>query len=157
RQYTHRLSYLLLLASLFGLISGFLGNVFSVELSEYLSRKFPAERLSIPTGPMIVMVASAICVLSLLFSPERGLFIRLARIAIFRSRSLRENLLKSMWKQGKERLYTLDEIRSTQAISKVYLFLLMLSLANQGWVLRKGAYFQLTKDGIHRAEHIVRL
>ena len=72
RQYTHRLSYMLLLAGTFGVISGFLGNFFSIELSTYLSRLYPSERLSLPTGPMIVMVASIICVVSLLLLPKGG-------------------------------------------------------------------------------------
>lgn len=157
RQYTHRLSYLLLLAGIFGVVSGFLGNVFSVELSTYLSNRFPSERLSIPTGPMIVMVASSICLLSLFFAPERGLCVRLIRIAIFRSRCLRENLLKVMWRHGKERTYSLGEIRCYQTISKVYLFILLLTLEYQGWVQREGWKFRLTTDGIHRGAHIVRL
>lgn len=157
RQYTHRLSYLLILAGSFGMISGFLGNFFSVELGHYLSFQYPALRLSIPTGPMIVLVASSICILSLLFSPERGLCVRLARMAIFRSRCLRENLLKFMWRQGKERFYSLNEIIQKQEISKLYLFYILFSLSRQGWVDRKGSKFKLTQDGIHRAAHIVRL
>lgn len=157
RQYTHRLSYMLLLAGIFGVLSGFLGNFFSVELASYLSHLYPSDRLSLPTGPMIVMVASIICMLSLFFAPERGLLVRLGRITLFRSRCLRENLLKIMWRQGKEKQFSLDEIRRTQAISKPYLFLLLLSLSHQGWVQRYGTNFRLTLDGIHRAEHIVRL
>lgn len=157
RQYTHRLSYMLLLAGVFGVLSGFLGNFFSVELTSYLSRLYPSERLSLPTGPMIVMVASFICVLSLLFAPERGLCVRLARITLFRFRCLRENLLKTMWRNGREKFFSLDEIRKTQTISKPYLFLLMLTLTHQGWTKRAGTLFRLTQDGIRRAGHIVRL
>lgn len=157
RQFTHRLSYMLLLAGGFGITSGFLGNFFSIELSTYLAQLYPSERLSLPTGPMIVMVASVICGMSLLFAPERGLCVRLARISLFRSRCLRENLLKTMWRQGKEMLFSLDEIRRYQTISKTYLFILLLSLSHQGWVQRVGIKFRLTPDGIHRAAHIVRL
>jgi manganese/zinc/iron transport system permease protein len=157
RQYTHRLSYMLLLAGGMGLSSGFLGNIFSVELSSYFIQHFPTHRLSFPTGPMIVIVASVICIFSLLFAPERGLCMRLIRIAYFRSRCLRENLLKSMWKQGPERLFSLSEIQHTQTSSKIYIFLLLSILTYQGWVKRKGSCYQLTQDGIHRASHIIRL
>lgn len=157
RQYTHRLSFMLLLAGIFGILSGFLGNFFSVELGSYLSRLYPSDRVSLPTGPMIVMVASIICILSLFFAPERGFFVRVARVAIFRSRCLQENLLKAMWRQGKEEFFNLDAIRRTQTISKPYLFLLLLLLTRQGWLQRVRASFRLTPEGIHRAEHIVRL
>jgi manganese/zinc/iron transport system permease protein len=157
RQYTHRLSYMLLLAGIFGLSSGFLGNVFSVELSDHYHAIFPTERFSIPTGPMIVMIASAICILSLLFAPERGLCVRLIRIAYFRSRCLRENLLKSMWRQGKDRLYSINDIRHTQEISKCYIFILLTLLTYQGWIKRTGSKYSLTPDGIHRASRLVRL
>ncbi len=157
RQYTHRLSYMLILAGLFGLISGLLGNVISSEFTSYLSLKYPTERLSLPTGPMIVLVASLICVFSLLFAPERGLCTRLARIAYFRSRCLRENLLKTMWRQGKENSYTLNQLRQYQPVSKIYLWLMFTSLTHQGWVEHSEKGYRLTADGNHRAAHILRL
>lgn len=157
RQYTHRLSYFLILAGFFGLISSLLGNVFSVKLALFLAEKFPAERVSIPTGPMIVLVASTICLFSLLFSPERGLFVKLMRMALFRSRCLRENLLKSMWRQGPHRFYTLDDIKNTQTISKGYLLWLLHALIRQGWVSRIGYNYKLTPEGMDQAARIVRL
>ncbi len=157
RQYTHRFSYMLILAGIFGLISGFAGNVLSVEMTAYLHSIYPMERMSLPTGPMIVLAASVICVMSLLFAPERGLIVRLIRIAYFRTRCLKENLLKTMWRQGKERCFTLNEIRRYQDISKIYLFYLLTRLEKQGWVERLGSHYRLTADGMYRAAHIVRL
>jgi manganese/zinc/iron transport system permease protein len=157
RQYTHRLSYMLILAGVFGLISGLLGNVISSEFTSHLALKYPTERLSLPTGPMIVLVATLICVFSLLFAPERGLCTRVARIAYFRSRCLRENLLKTMWRHGKENSYTLNELRQYQPVSKIYLWLILVSLNYQGWVEHIEQGFRLTPDGIHRAAHILRL
>lgn len=157
RQYTNRFSYMLLLASIFGAISGFLGNFFSVELTSYFQQKFPSERFSLPTGPMIVMVASGICLFALFFAPERGLFNRLARIAYFRSKCIRENLLKTMWRQNKGKGLTLEEIGLYQAISRSYLFILLSWLTYQGWVRRSGAKYFLTVEGSHRAQRIVRL
>ena len=62
-----------------------------------------------------------------------------------------------MWRYGKENFFELEEIRRYQTISKFYLFILLLSLSQQGWVERAGLKFRLTLDGIHRAAHIVRL
>lgn len=157
RQYTHRFSYMLLLAGIFGVLSGFLGNFLSVEMGATFSRLYPTARLSLPTGPMIVMVAGFICLLSLFFAPERGLFIRLGRITLFRFRCLRENLLKAMWRQGKEKVYSSDEIRRTQTISKAYLLFILHSLKRQGRIERCENGFRLTQTGIHKAAHIVRL
>lgn len=72
RQMTHHLGTLFCLAGMIGLISGFLGNFFSVELSQYLTQTY-GKRLAMPTGPMIVIVASTICFLSLMFAPKRRL------------------------------------------------------------------------------------
>ncbi len=157
RQYTNRLSYMLLLAALFGLFSGFVGNVISTEITTYLSLKYPMQRLSLPTGPMIVLIASMICIFSLLFAPQRGLCTRLIRIIYFRSRCLRENILKTMWRQGKDRSFTLDEIKHTQPISKVYLWLVLFSLMHQGWIQCQRGNYSLTSDGIQRAAQILRL
>lgn len=70
RQFTNRLGRLFLVAGVIGLVSGFLGNYLSVELSQYLTQTYE-KRLALPTGPMIVIVASTICFLSLIFSPKR--------------------------------------------------------------------------------------
>ena len=99
RQYTRSLSTLFFLAALFGLASGFLGNYSSVELSKQLALSFPGSRLTLPTGPMIVLVMTSICVFSLLFAPEKGVCVRLFNLARFRYRCLCENLLKAMWRE----------------------------------------------------------
>ncbi len=67
RQWTHRLGLGVGLAGLFGAVAGVFGSVLSAD----------TERL--PTGPTIVLCATAIVVGSLLFAPERGLFWREVR------------------------------------------------------------------------------
>jgi manganese/zinc/iron transport system permease protein len=61
RQWTDRLGVMTLLAALFGAGAGVVGSVLSSE----------AARL--PTGPTIVLCATAVVVFSLLFAPRRGL------------------------------------------------------------------------------------
>ena len=157
RQYTNKLHIMLLLAALIGVISGFLGNYLSVEWSYYLSLKYPSSRLSLPTGPMIVLVASGICFISLLFAPERGYFQRLIRIARFRYRCIRENLLKTIWRYGPEKEVTFDQIAKYQNASKAYLHLILMGLTNNGWVEKNGSYYRLTSDGKQWAARVVRL
>ncbi len=149
RQYTHRLGVMFFLSALFGLISGFLGNVLSIQLSE---------NISLPTGPAIVMVSAAICLFSLFFAPERGIVSRLWRIAQFRFRCLCENLLKALWRLGKGAEVPLSELQRYQFSSKIYLNLILRSLLNQGWVYQpREGYYALTDAGSIWAERIIRL
>lgn len=158
RQYTHRLSIMLVVAGSIGLISGFLGNYLSVEISSLLEEHYQGLRLALPTGPMIVLVASTICLVSLLVAPERGLLRRMVRIAGFRYRCTCENILKSIWHIGPRAPVTFQHIAKYQSVSSVYLRFILMRLILGGWVakLSTGLY-RLTKDGRIRAARIVRL
>ncbi len=61
RQWTDKLSIMVLLAALFGAISGVVGTLFSSLISK------------LPTGPMIVIIISLIVFISLTLAPKRGL------------------------------------------------------------------------------------
>lgn len=63
RQWTNRLSVMVLLAALFGALAGVVGALISSSVG-------------LATGPTIVLVISAIVVLSLLLAPNRGLLWR---------------------------------------------------------------------------------
>lgn len=60
RQWTQRLSQMVVLSGLFGAFSGAVGAIIS------------AVDVDIPTGPMIIVVASILAFVSILFAPERG-------------------------------------------------------------------------------------
>ena len=75
RQWTRSLRGMVLLSAAFGAISGAVGSVLS------------ALYRGAPTGPMIVLVATAIFVVSVLFAPERGV------VARYRSRRRRQRAL----------------------------------------------------------------
>lgn len=64
RQWTSRLSYLMLLAALFGTSASIIGTIISCSVPR------------LPTGPVIVVVLTTILILSLLFAPHRGLLWR---------------------------------------------------------------------------------
>lgn len=158
RQFTNNLSVMLSLAGLFGVLSGFFGNYLSVEMTHLLASIYPRARLALPTGPMIVMVASTICVLSLLFAPERGLFWRLVRIARFRYQCMCENLLKAMWRHGVDSELSFKQIVSHQTASKLYLHLIIAQLVFSGWVVKVTRdRYKLTSEGRMWAAKIVRL
>lgn len=61
RQWTHKLEQMVVLAGIFGAFSGATGAIIS------------AIDVGLPTGPLIIVVASIVVVISLFFAPERGL------------------------------------------------------------------------------------
>jgi manganese/zinc/iron transport system permease protein len=158
RQFTNKLSIMFILSGFFGLLSGFLGNYLSLETSLYLSAHYPNTRLALPTGPMIVLVSSCLCLLALLFSPKRGLLLRLIRSARFRYRMTFENILKSIWRYGENQSVPFAQIAKYQSASKLYTRFVLYRLAANGWILKnsEGSY-SLTKAGHLWASKIVRL
>ena len=67
RQWSNRLWVMVMLASLFGAVSGVVGTLLSSAIPD------------LPTGPVIVVCVSTIAGLSLLFAPGRGILHRLYR------------------------------------------------------------------------------
>jgi manganese/zinc/iron transport system permease protein len=74
RQWTDRLGRVVLLSGLFGALAGLAGTVLSHLLSG-----LPGIKKAVPTGPTIVLCASALVIVSLLFGPARGLVWEFAR------------------------------------------------------------------------------
>jgi manganese/zinc/iron transport system permease protein len=67
RQWTERLSVMVVLAGIFGAAVGVLGAITSSLVPR------------LPTGPTIVLYLTAVVVISLLFAPERGILARMRR------------------------------------------------------------------------------
>lgn len=156
RQFTHRLSVLFLLAGIFGLACGFLGNYFSVHLSFLLKAAYPSKRIALPTGPVIVLVAACLACLSLLFA-ERGLIVRLCRMARFRDRCTFENLLKTIWRIHPDAAVSLNAIQKYQSFSQPYLKFFLWRMKRKGWIAKLGKNeYRLTSEGRKRAAQIVR-
>ncbi len=72
RQWTNRLSWMVVLAALFGAVAGVGGTLVSSLVPE------------MPTGPVIVVCISAIAIFSVFFAPRRGILARLIERARFR-------------------------------------------------------------------------
>ena len=144
RQFSNRLQTVFILSALFGAFSGLTGNVLSVEIA------LRYDQIHIPTGPMIVLVGSTLALFSMLFSPKRGVFFRLARLALFRLRCIEENVMKGIWKKGR---IDRSEMKRLYPNSAFALF----QLINHGWVFKDGGDFCLTEDGRIKAGAIVRL
>ncbi len=154
RQFSNRLSVVFCLAGLFGIASGFIGNYASVEGSTALSALFPEKRLSLPTGPMIVLTGTAFAILSLLFAPKRGLATRMLRILRFRLRCVEENILKAVWKKEAIPFATLQQ---THHLGRPIFSWLIYRMRRSGWLVLNQRNIILTQDGHRKATHIVRL
>jgi len=157
RQYTNKLYKMFSLAACFGVISGFLGNYLSVTVAGRLNAAFPSSRLALPTGPMIVIIASLICLFSLMFAPKRGILLRLLRVMSFRYKCMCENLLKAIWRYGPGKDVPYDEIAKCQSTSSWYLHFILRRLVHQGWLVQCNESYRLTVEGVQRAAKIVRL
>lgn len=67
RQWTDRLSVMVVLAGIFGGLSGFIGTAVSISKSD------------LPTGPVIVMIIGIIVLFSIMFSSKRGIVFKIIR------------------------------------------------------------------------------
>jgi manganese/zinc/iron transport system permease protein len=158
RQFSNRFTTLLFLSGIFGILSGYLGNILSVTGSQELSLLFPNTRLSLPTGPVIVTISALLCFGALLFAPERGLASRAWRIARFRYKCLRENILKCIWRHTKDYSTTIPLLQEHLNATSLTLLIALHHLKQEGWLEKNGkGSWKLTSDGIVKAAKIVRL
>lgn len=156
RQFTNKLSVMFCLAALFGVLSAFWGTYLSVDSGAVIGER--ATSAALPTGPMIVLVASGICLFALFFSPQRGLLLRLVRIGYFRYQCVCENLLKLLWRIQPDGKVAFEEIEKYQSVSPIYLKFILFRLVRTGWVKKnEDDTYSLTVDGRKRGAHIIRL
>ena len=88
RQWTNRLEQMVILAAVIGAASGGLGAVLS------------ALDTDLPTGPMIIIVASAFVAISLLFAPSRGVVWSAVRRRQSAVRFATENVLRTAYEHA---------------------------------------------------------
>lgn len=154
RQYTNRLSTLFILSGLFGILSALIGSIISLQP---LFVKSNGKSLYMPTGPLIVLVASGLCLLSLLWAPSKGLIFRKLRILRFNYKCLLENLIKKIWQLQTEEPVPLKELKRCFP-SFPFLFTISLyQLQRRQWITKKAGKVMLTEKGATHARYIVRL
>lgn len=86
RQWTHKLGQMVMLSAVFGAFAGGAGAVISAMDSD------------IPTGPMIIVVAFALVILSIAFAPGRGLVWSSWRQRADSRRFAKQNALRDLYK-----------------------------------------------------------
>lgn len=152
RQWVKSLELMVLLAAFFGMLAGVSGAILSALKSGFA------------TGPLIVICASVIVMISLFFAPERGLL----WAAIKRRRhhvNLRtQQVLTDMYQIAEEHndaSYPI-EIGMINSLYGMRLDKVMASLQQQGWLRydkhmpEEGRHVVLTDNGYQEAKRILR-
>jgi len=145
RQWTDRLLTMVVLAAVIGALAGATG-----AWASSLARR-------IPTGPLIVLSATALLGVSLLLAPRRGLFWAAVRRFRNRRRVRIENLLKDLWRLGeRDGRYAapraVSDVLAVRAASRTAVD----RARAAGLVSVAGPLVQLTGAGLERAVRVVR-
>jgi manganese/zinc/iron transport system permease protein len=150
RFWTDKIKVMILLASLFGALSGITGA--------YISFVAPA----MPTGPWIVIVISVIAFVSFFFAPRRGIINRYIRQTMIRRTINDENILKAFYQLGEVHNDFLVERQTGDIIKRrkmpePAMRKILDRLARQGYVQKSVNGWELTEEGRVRAQRVVKI
>jgi len=150
RQWTDRLSLLIVLASVFGILAGIMGAYIS-----FLAPRFP-------TGPWMVVSISVIFGFSILFAPERGVISRIFRHRQNQRKTTLDHLLKALFKAGLnekkwDTYYPVDQINKMWSFTKGQLRWGLARLKRRGVIEKSGDMYRLTDTGVKEGSRILRL
>ena len=149
RQWTNRFLIMLVLAGVFGAGSAATG----IFASNSIDR--------MPAGPAIVIVSSAVLVISLLFASRRGLLWEWIQSRRMKLRIRRENLLKDLYRLGERRedwqsAVSLPALMGMRGQGNREIWKTASQLVKSGSVVRTGDSLSLTTDGLSDAAEVVR-
>lgn len=149
RFWTERLGLMVLLAGLFGALSGVVGTVVS------------AAGLRLPTGPLIVLSATAVFAFSLFFAPRRGMVAKAARYMLLRGRVARENALRSLYELAEssgrwEHEVSPGRLAEKRSAGRGAMASLLRRLEREGLVEASSGGYRLTEQGLAEAYAVTR-
>lgn len=148
RFFTGRLSHMIILAMIIGIISSLIG-VYISSLA-----------VSMPTGPWIVMVLSVIAILAFVFAPGKGMLQRSRRRKTHQQKVRSENLLKlfySLEEKKKQQFYSRPQLLRSRRFQGRELEQLLAKLTGKGFLERQENRYGLTDFGRGEATRVVRL
>ncbi|AHM58814.1 ABC-3 protein [Flammeovirgaceae bacterium 311] len=150
RFWTDRLSIMLLLAAVFGIISGFAGT--------WISLLAP----SMPTGPWMVIVLSTIALTSFFIAPGKGILQRLLKQHRFRRKIQDENFLKTLYNMGVNgNISNANNLSERVLIARGYqpkeLKVLLKRMYRLGYLEKTGTNYRLNTAGLKRGQRVVKL
>lgn len=142
RQWTHQLGQMVVLSAAFGAFAGAAGAVIS------------GVQVGLPTGPLIIVVASAVVFVSILIAPERGLVWTLIKQARDRRRFAAENILRDLYRHalGHNDVYFPTPHVLVAGVRGSAARVGLRRLYRQGLIARHDAAWSLTDAGIVQAK-----
>lgn len=150
RYWTDRLDRMVVVAGTIGALSGMLGTL----LSSLANR--------LPTGPVIVLAATVIFLISLIFAPNRGLVSKGLKLYRIRKIVARETVLQTMYDlseeagQTKKSLsFSIEELLSRRQMPARKLQSNLNRLQKEGYVICLENKWSLTEAGGYEAYEIV--
>lgn len=160
RFWTDRLQPMLVSAGVFGALSGILGTASSAGWIPIFSLHVD-EELRLPTGPMIILYATALFLISMFFAPKKGLISRSARLVALRFRTGLEHLLREMYEITEGQLphivpVPFEELRERLRWSSTLLSAVCRFAAWRGWVRTEDGRIVLLPAGLVEARRVVR-
>lgn len=143
RQWTNKLWVMVLLAAIFGALSGVFGTAIS------------GSTRGLSTGPVIVLVASSFVILSFIFSPERGILFKQIR----KSKNRKELKLFKTLSLMYEIAQTHEDISHPHQTAILndfqgYSVKALKELEEQKLIQLNGKLWNMTKDGYHKARQL---
>ncbi|QQX77529.1 MULTISPECIES: metal ABC transporter permease [Aequorivita] len=143
RQWTNNLGTMVLLAAVFGALSGVFGTAIS------------ASQNNLSTGPVIVLVAGVFVLLSFIFSHKRGLLFREIRFRKNRTDLKLMKTLQFMYGIAQEHQnishpHAIRILNNFQGFTKGSLK----KLENEGWIAIEGQQWAMTPKGYKQAEEM---
>ncbi len=146
--WTRRISTMLIVASIIGCLSGWLGAVASALIPR------------MPTGPIIVLLCGFWFVISFIFGSNEGLVIRQLSRWNLNRRIAKQHILRAMWEaceQHTETVFDLDEIVSLRSWSNRTVRRLLQKSVAWGFVIRKNqTTWKMTDKGGIEAGRVAR-
>ncbi|MGB5980866.1 MAG: metal ABC transporter permease [Nonlabens sp.] len=143
RQWTNKLSVMVLLAAIFGAFSGVFGTAIS------------ASQANLSTGPVIVLVAAVFVTVSFIFSPGRGILFKQIRLLKNRRDLELKKTLHFMYSIVKKhddisRPHSIRILNNFQGFTRGKLA----ELEKKDWIQIKGNDWSLTPEGYETAENL---
>ena len=152
RFWTDKLIVMVILAAIFGAISGIAGS--------FVSYTAP----SMPTGPWIVVVLSVIAFLSIFFAPKKGMLFRIISKQNHKKKVIEENILKALYHLGEKEneeygnAYTEARLLEFRDFTISDLKTGLNRLKKKGLIQKTGdRVWRLTNEGISEGKRITRL
>lgn len=149
RQWTDNLKRMVILASIFGIVAGVMGA--------YVSFLAP----NLPTGPWMVVSAFTVFLISIVFSPRRGMLSRFLLHLKNRRKMTDENILKVLFKKGQPNnswsdFFPESEIRHMWSFVPDELSRGLRALTKRKLLERSSHMFRLTEDGVTAGAVVLR-